>query len=117
MVEFKGIPEAGLKTVETEGGEVVRRSNRRKIQPLEYWRNERIVYGRRKSGFCPVPVVKEVIRVPIDEGSDSDSTSGARKKRQRPSNKRPPPNPLVKFNDIRSGNETEKGAIAFMDCI
>jgi hypothetical protein len=27
-----------------------RRSHRMRIQPLEYWRNEKVILGRRKSG-------------------------------------------------------------------
>ncbi len=38
-----------------------RRSNRRKIPPLEYWRNEKVVYGRNKS---PLASVVDVVRIP-----------------------------------------------------
>lgn len=43
---------AGFAEVKGESGEVVRRSTRKRYEPLEYWRNERVVYGRRKSGPC-----------------------------------------------------------------
>ena len=51
-----------------DDGEIdgVRKSKRVKIPPLAYWKNEKIVYGRRDSGYCPVPVMKEVIRVESD---------------------------------------------------
>ncbi len=45
---------------------MVRRSSRMRFAPLEYWRNERVVFGRRKSGPFPVPVIQDVIR--YDEG-------------------------------------------------
>jgi mannose-6-phosphate isomerase-like protein (cupin superfamily) len=44
----------------------LRKSKRVKIPPLAYWKNEKIVYGRRDSGYCPVPVMKQVIRVESD---------------------------------------------------
>lgn len=33
-----------------------------KLEPLEYWRNERIVYGRRESGPQPHYGIKDVLR-------------------------------------------------------
>ncbi|TPX42198.1 hypothetical protein SeMB42_g05236 [Synchytrium endobioticum] len=45
-------------------GEGKRRSNRNRYAPLDWWRNEHVVYGRRKSGYCPVPVIQEIVRVP-----------------------------------------------------
>ncbi|KAI8905721.1 hypothetical protein DFJ77DRAFT_478762 [Powellomyces hirtus] len=44
-----------------------RRSRRMKISPLKFWAGERVVLKRRESGYCPVPVVQEVIRVDSDE--------------------------------------------------
>ncbi|KAJ3173611.1 hypothetical protein HDU88_002699 [Geranomyces variabilis] len=44
-----------------------RRSRRMKISPLKFWAGERVVVGRRESGFYPVPVVKEVIRIDSEE--------------------------------------------------
>ena len=41
-----------------------RRSRRIKVQPVAYWKNERVVYGRRESG---VHLIKDVIRVASDE--------------------------------------------------
>ncbi|KNC97677.1 uncharacterized protein SPPG_07141 [Spizellomyces punctatus DAOM BR117] len=54
---------------EDENG--ARRSKRMKIKPLKYWAGERVVIGRRESGFFPVPVVKEVIRVKSDDESSN----------------------------------------------
>ncbi len=34
-----------------------RRGKRRRMQPLQYWKNERVVYGRRTSGFGVVDLV------------------------------------------------------------
>ncbi|ORY04431.1 hypothetical protein K493DRAFT_311389 [Basidiobolus meristosporus CBS 931.73] len=44
----------------------VRRSGRTKVKPLDFWRNERVVYGRRKSGPNVVSVVKEVVTIPVE---------------------------------------------------
>lgn len=43
--------------------EGVRRSKRHRFRPLEFWRQEKVVYGRRESGLCLVPHIKEIIRV------------------------------------------------------
>ncbi|KAH7929654.1 hypothetical protein BV22DRAFT_1002305 [Leucogyrophana mollusca] len=42
----------------------VRRGRRHRYKPLEYWRQEKVVYGRRESGVTLVPQIKEIIRVP-----------------------------------------------------
>lgn len=38
----------------------VRRSARHRLEPLEYWRNERVVYKRRQSGIA----IEDVVRIP-----------------------------------------------------
>ncbi|KAG2146205.1 Mif2/CENP-C like-domain-containing protein [Suillus clintonianus] len=42
----------------------VRRSRRHRYKPLEYWRSEKVVYGRNDSGLILVPQIKEIIRIP-----------------------------------------------------
>ena len=43
----------------------VRRSQREHYKPLEYWRGEKLVYGRtHHSGPILVPQIKEIIRIP-----------------------------------------------------
>jgi centromere protein C len=45
--------------------EGVRRSQREHYAPLEYWRGEKLVYGRsRNSGPILVPQIKEIVRIP-----------------------------------------------------
>ncbi|KAH7873110.1 uncharacterized protein C8R40DRAFT_1071092 [Lentinula edodes] len=44
--------------------EGVRRSQRRPIRPLEWWRNEKYVYERPTHGTVLVPHIKEIIRMP-----------------------------------------------------
>lgn len=44
--------------------EGVRRGRRHRYKPLEWWRQERVVYGRRESGLTLVPQIKEIIRMP-----------------------------------------------------
>ncbi|KIJ26429.1 hypothetical protein M422DRAFT_180332 [Sphaerobolus stellatus SS14] len=45
----------------------LRRSKRQHYAPLEYWRGEHVVYGRREHGKSVVPVIKEIIRFPKPE--------------------------------------------------
>ena len=46
----------------------VRRSKREHYKPLEYWRGEKLVYGRTsRSGPILVPQIKEIIRIPKEE--------------------------------------------------
>ena len=42
----------------------IRRSSRVRIEPLEFWRNERVVYSRRSSGVAPHYGIKGVVRIP-----------------------------------------------------
>ncbi|KDN48888.1 hypothetical protein K437DRAFT_255446 [Tilletiaria anomala UBC 951] len=75
-----------------EDAEGIRRSKRHRYQPLEWWRGERAVYGRPslpKSGggasarqsqassprrrVVPVPVLKEIVRVPKRQGEGTFS--------------------------------------------
>lgn len=39
---------------------------RTRYKPLEWWRCEKVVYGRRDSGTSMVPVIKDIIRLPKD---------------------------------------------------
>jgi centromere protein C len=43
----------------------IRRSLRHRYRPLEWWRQERVVYGRPESGISFVPHIKEIIRVGV----------------------------------------------------
>ncbi|TCD64256.1 hypothetical protein EIP91_004325 [Steccherinum ochraceum] len=45
----------------------VRRGTRTRYAPLDWWRLEKVVYGRRESGPCLVPNIKEIHRVPKEE--------------------------------------------------
>lgn len=58
--------------------EGIRRSQREHYKPLEYWRGEKLVYGRiHHSGPILVPQIKEIIRIP----KDVPVTLGAKRKR------------------------------------
>ncbi|GAA5830283.1 hypothetical protein JCM11251_001292 [Rhodosporidiobolus azoricus] len=66
-----------------EGGTVdidgVRRSTRQRLEPLEYWRNERVVYRRRHSGIG----MNAIVRVPKEEPlplTKAGKKTGSRKK-------------------------------------
>ena len=38
-----------------------------RYEPLEWWRSEKVVYGRRDQGkISYVPVIKEIVRIPKD---------------------------------------------------
>ena len=44
----------------------VRRSKRERYKPLEWWRGEKVVYGRtQSSGPILVPTIKEILRIPV----------------------------------------------------
>ena len=49
-------------TPEHEGG--VRRGTRQRYAPLEWWRNEKVVYGKRENGISYCPIVKAIVRIP-----------------------------------------------------
>ncbi|EJU05158.1 hypothetical protein DACRYDRAFT_74294 [Dacryopinax primogenitus] len=69
-------PERGIsEVIDVHGGdgeghffdsEGRRRNARVRYAPLEYWRNEKVVYGRRQSGVAVVPVIKQIIKVAPD---------------------------------------------------
>ncbi|KAH8117000.1 Mif2/CENP-C like-domain-containing protein [Phellopilus nigrolimitatus] len=42
----------------------VRRGSRTRYKPLDWWRCEKVVYGRRDSGVSMVPVIKDIVRLP-----------------------------------------------------
>lgn len=49
-IRLKIFNKGGLKEISTDDGQLVKRSSRMRYRPLEFWRNERVVFGRRKSG-------------------------------------------------------------------
>ena len=71
-----------------ENGNPLRRGTRRRYKPLEWWRCEKVVYGRRENGVSVVPVIKDIIRLPKEapeplgnkkKSSRSKSTKGPSK--------------------------------------
>ncbi|KAI0062347.1 hypothetical protein BV25DRAFT_1825795 [Artomyces pyxidatus] len=44
-----------------------RRGTRLRYKPLEYWRQEKVVWGRRESGISYVPTIKKILRLPKEE--------------------------------------------------
>jgi centromere protein C len=45
----------------------LRRGKRVRYEPLEWWRCEKVVYGRRDPGKLTfVPTIKEIVRIPKD---------------------------------------------------
>ena len=51
----------------TEDDNGLRRSHRMRYRPLEWWRCEKVVYGRRDSGVSLVPTIKEIRRLPKED--------------------------------------------------
>ncbi|CAG8642246.1 15979_t:CDS:10 [Acaulospora morrowiae] len=60
----------------------VRRSKRQRIKPVEFWRNERVVYRSDKTEVIRIPLVEEELN------DDSDSEASNSKKRKRGNTKK-----------------------------
>ncbi|KAG2103947.1 Mif2/CENP-C like-domain-containing protein [Suillus cothurnatus] len=58
----------------------VRRSRRHRYKPLEYWRQEKVVYGGDTSGLILVPQIKEIIRIPQEPPKPLGKTGKKRKR-------------------------------------
>ncbi|EIM89667.1 uncharacterized protein STEHIDRAFT_166024 [Stereum hirsutum FP-91666 SS1] len=67
----------------------LRRGTRRRYAPLDWWRLEKVVYGRRDSGVTLVPTIKDIIRIPKE-----------------------PPQPLSKAGRKRGGSTRAKSKTA-----
>ncbi|CAG8464935.1 3196_t:CDS:2 [Ambispora leptoticha] len=64
-VSFNG---DGKEEPEIKNEQGLRRSTRRKIRPLKFWKNEKVVYGRAEEGSkVPVPIIKEIITISDNE--------------------------------------------------
>ncbi|GJE87017.1 CENP-C like-domain-containing protein [Phanerochaete sordida] len=101
----------------------LRRSKRKRYAPLDWWRCEKVVYGRRESGNQFVPTIKEIRRIPKEEVQPL----GAKHKRRRKPNSKgkasvepEPPifwnpeegwddetNPMAVVTDFVTGKESE----------
>ncbi len=56
-----------LPAVSPENATGLRRGKRLRYEPLEWWRCEKVVYGRRDPGkITYVPTIKEIVRIPKD---------------------------------------------------
>ncbi|CAG8595804.1 1732_t:CDS:2, partial [Paraglomus occultum] len=65
----------------------LRRSKRQRLKPVEYWRNEKVVYEMRKSVGVPVQVVKDVIRITSDDEETNTKTKEGGVKKRKGNNK------------------------------
>ncbi|OLL26022.1 Centromere protein 3 [Neolecta irregularis DAH-3] len=61
-----------------------RRSTRTKLQPLEYWRNERVVYalGARRESGPALPAIKEIVRYEPHEPETRSKRHVSRKRKK-----------------------------------
>ena len=50
---------------------------------MEWWRNEKVVYGRRESGTSVVPVIKDIIRIPKEPARSLTTKTVVKKGRAR----------------------------------
>lgn len=58
---------ANFLAVSPENATGLRRGKRLRYEPLEWWRCEKVVYGRRDPGKKTyVPTIKEIVRIPKD---------------------------------------------------
>ncbi|THH12011.1 hypothetical protein EW145_g281 [Phellinidium pouzarii] len=61
----------------------VRRGTRTRYKPLDWWRCEKVVYGRRESGVSMVPVIKDIIRLPKEIAQPLTTVKRARSSKPR----------------------------------
>jgi hypothetical protein len=58
---------SNISAVSPENTTGLRRGKRLRYEPLEWWRCEKVVYGRREPGKKTyVPTIKEIVRIPKD---------------------------------------------------
>ncbi|KAI9096414.1 Mif2/CENP-C like-domain-containing protein [Phlyctochytrium arcticum] len=86
------------------------------MKPLKFWAGERVIVGRRESGFCPVPVIKEVIRIDSDEEAQ-DKPAPARAMRKSQKDIKPVVQPLVPVMNIVTGKEETQRIVATPDML
>lgn len=83
----------------------VRRSRRHRYKPLEYWRQEKVVYGRPDSGLTLVPQIKKIIRIPQEPPKPLGKTA---RKRKRAGSERAKSNPQSYDPEEGWDDETEE---------
>lgn len=69
-----------LVTPNDENTDGRRRGQRLRYKPLDWWRLEKVVYGRRETGTSYVPTIKEIRRIPKEE----PPPLGGKHRRKRP---------------------------------
>lgn len=89
-----------LPAVSPENTTGIRRGKRLRYEPLEWWRCEKVVYGRRDPGkLTYVPTIKEIVRIP----KDPPKPLGAAHKRRRNAT------PRIKSEDVVIVDDPEEG--------
>lgn len=101
-----GLSEAAQVSDEDEDDADRRYPRRRRVAPLEYWRGEKFVYGRRQSGAAAVPIIKEVLRMPPAEVQRLGSTAA----RGRSVSKKPIKKKGKKKDDSDEDSDEEGGS-------
>ena len=81
-----------------------------KLKPLEWWRNEHVIYERRKSSSNPLPTIKDVVRVD-PEPLPERKRSGRSKRRLEADGFEEVIDSRVTVLDADTGVEVELGSI------
>lgn len=93
---------------ETLDEDGLRRSKRRHYPPLEYWRQEKVVWGRRENGRSVVPVIKEIIKIPKPSpeplGGKKRKRSGTRAPRSKSRTVASPNSPVEEVRVVEIDN-------------
>ncbi|KAJ3552142.1 hypothetical protein NM688_g4308 [Phlebia brevispora] len=90
----------------------VRRGTRMRYKPLEWWRLEKVVYGRRDSGQCLVPTIKEIHRLPKEEVQPL----GAKHRRKRQTrSKSVTVEPVIEYNPEEGWDENTQSEGVVID--
>lgn len=97
MIEIPVVPEAH------EPADGTRKSSRTRLQPLEYWKNEKVVLG--KSNVQGVAEIKAVIKAPVVEERTLVSTS----------KRRPTKRPAAKSTNGHVAKKRARGADSDVD--
>ncbi|KDQ61227.1 hypothetical protein JAAARDRAFT_32229 [Jaapia argillacea MUCL 33604] len=90
-----------------------RRSKRHKYPPLEYWRLEKVVYGKRESGPVLVPHIKQIVRYPKEpvEPLGSKHRRPRGKSRTKTATVEPEPEPEIEEETEWDANTEAHGVV------
>lgn len=94
-------------TAHTDEG--LRRSTRRRFRPLEYWRGEKLIFGRSENGPAPCPIVKALYELPPETHETLGVSGRKRKRRARSQSASHPPSSKRRIEDTNDLVAPEEG--------